>query len=277
MSALYLVGTPIGNLSDLSPRALEVLSSVDFIAAEDTRVTLKLLNRFEIQKPLVSYYDRQKNRRSRAESIISRIEAGESCALVTDAGMPAISDPGEELVVLCAERGVEVTAIPGPSAVVTALALSALPTAKWCFEGFLPAEKSDRRKALAELKSERRTMIFYEAPHRLTKTLADMEAAFGSQRRISICRELTKLHEEIIRVTLTEAIAHYDAAEPRGEYVLVVEGSSGALKVTLSEEDAVTLAKELMAGGLSPAAAAKQAAKEAGVPKNAIYRALVNE
>ena len=276
MSSLYLVGTPIGNLSDLSPRAIEVLSSVDFIAAEDTRVTMKLLNRFEIQKPLVSYYDKQKNRRARAEGIIARIESGESCALVTDAGMPAISDPGEELVVMCAERGIEVTAIPGPSAVVTALALSALPTLKWCFEGFLPAEKSDRRKALSELKTERRTMIFYEAPHRLTKTLADMETAFGPDRRISICRELTKLHEEVIRVTIAQAIAHYEVTEPRGEYVLVVEGSLESAKVTLSVDDAITLAKELMDSGLSPAAAAKQAAKEAGVQKNAIYRAIVN-
>lgn len=220
---LYLVGTPIGNLGDLSPRARRTLEEADFIAAEDTRVTLKLLNHFGISKPLVSYY--QHNKERSGERILERILAGENCALVTDAGMPAVSDPGEDLAVACAESGVEVTAVPGPCAAVTALALSALPAGRFCFEGFLSTSKKSREEHLESLRGEGRTMIFYEAPHKLQKTLADLAAAFGGERRISLCRELTKLHEEVVRTTLAEAVTLYADEPPRGEFVLVVEGA----------------------------------------------------
>lgn len=272
MSKLYLVGTPIGNLGDFSPRAIETLKSVDFIAAEDTRVTLKLLNRFEISKPMVSYY--QHNQKESGERILARLQSGESCALVTDAGMPAISDPGEGLVKLCADAGIEVTSIPGPSAAVTALALSALPAGRFTFEGFLPVEKKERRERLNELKDERRTMIFYEAPHKLAATLADMSENFGAQRSVSLCRELTKLHEEVIRTTLGEALERFSGMEaPRGEFVLVVQGGAQSIpEATL--EDAVITARRLMAEGLSASAAAKQAAQLTGCKKGDIYREL---
>ncbi|MEG1773653.1 MAG: 16S rRNA (cytidine(1402)-2'-O)-methyltransferase, partial [Oscillospiraceae bacterium] len=210
MSKLYLVGTPIGNLGDLSPRAKEALQTADFIAAEDTRVTLKLLNRFEISKPMVSYY--QHNLRERGEQLVARMLAGESCALVTDAGMPAISDPGEDLVRLCAEAGIEIVSVPGPSAAITALAASGLPTARFTFEGFLSVNRQTRKEHLVSLEHERRTMIFYEAPHKLRTTLADLCDAFGADRRIALGRELTKLHEEIIRTTLGGAVARYEGA-----------------------------------------------------------------
>ncbi|MBQ4539212.1 MAG: 16S rRNA (cytidine(1402)-2'-O)-methyltransferase [Oscillospiraceae bacterium] len=272
MAKLYLVGTPIGNLGDFSPRAIETLRSVDFIAAEDTRVTLKLLNRFEIEKPMVSYY--QHNMRERGEIVLSRILAGEDCALVTDAGMPAISDPGEQLVALCAEAGVEVVAVPGPTAAATALALSALPSGRFTFEGFLSVSKSERRTHLDSLKNERRTMIFYEAPHKLTNTLKDLAAAFGGERRISLCRELTKIHEEVIRTTIAEAMQRFEENAPRGEFVLVVEGAPEQQKEEATPEQAAERARRLMADGMSASSAAKEAASVTGIKKSDIYRLL---
>ena len=225
-STLYLVGTPIGNLQDLSDRAKKVLSEVDFIAAEDTRNSMKLLSVFGIHKEMVSYYEH--NKKSSGERIIARLLGGESCALVTDAGMPAISDPGEDIVRLAADAGVTVSVIPGASAAISALALSALSTSRFAFEGFLPAQKGDRKKRLDAVKGEGRTMIFYEAPHKLKTTLGDMLEVFGAQRKISLCRELTKLNEEIIRTTLGGAVKLYSEKEPRGEYVLVLEGAEEA-------------------------------------------------
>ena len=219
---LYVVGTPIGNLGDFSPRAVEILKQVDFIAAEDTRVTLKLLNHFGIQKPLVSYYEH--NLRQRGQEILRRLEAGETAAVVSDAGMPCISDPGEDLVRLCAQAGVEVQVIPGPSAAVSALAVSGLPTSRFTFEGFLSTNRKNRGEHLDSLKQERRTMIFYEAPHKLPTTLEDLKEAFGGDRRIALCRELTKLHEQVLRMDLEQAAAYARETPPRGEYVLVVEG-----------------------------------------------------
>lgn len=275
MPKLYLVGTPIGNLGDFSPRAIETLRTVDFIAAEDTRVTLKLLNRFEISKPMVSYY--QHNLRERGEQIVARILSGQSCALVTDAGMPAISDPGEDLVRLCAESDIEIVSIPGPSAAVTALAMSGLNTSRFTFEGFLSTNRQSRREHLETLAAERRTMIFYEAPHKLRTTLNDMAAAFGNERRIALCRELTKLHEEAIRTTIGLAVAHYaapDSAAPRGEYVLVVEGAPEIAAPAASLEEAVSLAQAFMAAGQSASSAAKQAAQQTSCKKSDIYRCL---
>lgn len=224
MSTLYLVATPIGNLSDLSPRAREVLSTVDFIAAEDTRVTQKLLNACELpKKPMISYYEH--NRRARGEAVLEKLLAGETCALVTDAGTPAVSDPGEDLVALCAEHDVPVIPIPGCCAAVCALAASGLPTGRWCFEGFLSVNKKARREHLDTLQGEKRTMIFYEAPHKLCATLRDLRDAFGGDRRLSLSRELTKLHEQTLRMTLDEAVAYFDANAPRGEFVLILEGA----------------------------------------------------
>ena len=219
---LYLVGTPIGNLGDISPRALETLESVDFIAAEDTRVTLKLLNHFGIRKPLICYFEH--NRAEMGEKLLDRLLAGESCALVTDAGMPAISDPGEDIVRRCAEEGVPVLGVPGPSALVTALALSGLPTQRFCFEGFLAVSGKSRREHLESLRGEKRTMIFYEAPHKLLRTLQDLLDFFGD-RDVALCRELTKLHEEVIRTTLSGAVARFSETPPRGEFVLVLRGA----------------------------------------------------
>lgn len=275
MSKLYLVGTPIGNLSDFSPRAIETLRIVDFIAAEDTRVTLKLLNRFEISKPMVSYY--QHNLRERGEQIVARILSGESCALVTDAGMPAISDPGEDLVRLCAEAGVEIVSVPGPSAVITALAMSGLNTSRFTFEGFLSTNRQSRREHLESLTAERRTMIFYEAPHKLRTTLNDLTTAFGQERRIALCRELTKLHEEVIRTTLGLAVARYadaDSTAPRGEFVLVVEGAPEIAAPAVTLEQAVALAQTFVADGQSVSVASKQAAQQTGFKKSDIYRQL---
>lgn len=275
MSKLYLVGTPIGNLGDFSPRAIETLRTVDFIAAEDTRVTLKLLNRFEINKPMVSYY--QHNLRERGGQLVSRIIAGESCALVTDAGMPAISDPGEDLVRLCAEAGVEIVSVPGPSAAVTALAMSGLNTSRFTFEGFLSTNKQGRRTHLESLLTERRTMIFYEAPHKLRTTLSDLADAFGGDRRVALCRELTKLHEEVIRTTLGQAIFRYADAAPRGEFVLVVEGAPEQIAPVPTPEQALALAQALMAKGESASSAARQAAQQTGCKKSDIYRLLSRE
>lgn len=268
---LVLVGTPIGNLSDFSPRAVEALSEADFIAAEDTRVTVKLLNHFGIKKPLVSYFEH--NKVGRGPELCERMEAGETCALVTDAGMPAISDPGEMLVEQCAQRGIPVFVVPGPSAVVSALAVSGLPTGRFTFEGFLSVDKKSRREHLAELRGEHRTMVFYEAPHKLAGTLADLLDAFGD-RRISIVRELTKIHEEVIRTTLAEAAARYENGAARGEFVLVVEGTPKTAPAPESKQDAVELARDYVAQGLSAPEAAKRAAAETGRRKSEIYRAI---
>ena len=270
---LYLVPTPIGNLGDISPRAKKTLAEADFIAAEDTRVSLKLLNHLELKKPLVSYYEHNKN--ESGPRIVERLLAGESCALVTDAGSPAISDPGEDLVALCAKAGVCVCAIPGPCAAVTALSVSGLPTGRFCFEGFLSTNKKSRREHLDSLKSERRTMIFYEAPHKLQNTLKDLTDAFGPERRISLCRELTKLHEQILRMTLGEALAYYTENDPRGEYVLILEGAAEASEEALTLEDAVSLALERIASGAFKKDAVREVSRETGFPKNALYDAVL--
>ena len=271
---LYVVGTPIGNLSDFSPRAVETLASVDFIAAEDTRVTLKLLNHFGIRKPMVSYFEH--NKYASGAKIFERILAGETCALVTDAGMPAISDPGEELVRLCAEGGVEVLTVPGPSALISALALAALPTGRFCFEGFLSTANKSRREHLESLRSERRTMIFYEAPHKLMRTLEDMKNTFGEDRKISLCRELTKLHEQTLRTDLAGAIEHFTQFPPKGEFVLVIEGAPEAGS-GFSLDEAAALAERYRAEGLSRKAACKKAAAETGFSANELYEASLNE
>ena len=272
---LYLVPTPIGNLGDISARMADTLAEVDFIAAEDTRVTLKLLNHLGLKKPLISYY--RHNTEAGGQAVLDRLLAGESCALVTDAGTPAISDPGEELVALCARNGVEVVSIPGPCALVTALAASGLPTGRFTFEGFLAMNKKNRRAHLEELVGERRTMIFYEAPHKLTATLDDLTAAFGPDRRISLCRELTKLHEEVRRTTLGEAAAWYEANPPRGEFVLVVEGAPETAAAGPTPQDALARVAELREQGLSLRDAVKQAAKETGLPKNELYDRAVGK
>ena len=271
---LYVVGTPIGNLNDFSPRQRQTLEEVDFIAAEDTRVTVKLLNHFEIKKPLVSYYEH--NLRERGEQIVARIEAGENCAVVSDAGMPCISDPGEDLVRLCAERGLETVVVPGASAAVSALCVSGLVTSRFCFEGFLSTAKKSRREHLEQLREEPRTMIFYEAPHKLLNTLKDFLETFGD-RRISLARELTKIHEEILRFpTLTEAVEYCTATSPRGEFVLVLEGAApreagGAITL----EEAVEKAARLVENGERPAEAAKLAAKNTPYKKSEIYAGLI--
>ena len=266
---LYLVGTPIGNLGDLSPRAAETLRMADFIAAEDTRVTLKLLNHFGIKKPLVSYYEH--NKVESAAVILPRILNGESCALVSDAGMPAISDPGEALVKLCAGAGITVAAVPGPSAVVTALALSGLPTQRFTFEGFLSVTRKSRMEHLESLRGEKRTMIFYEAPHKLAAALEDLAAYFGADRPVALCRELTKLHEEVVRTTLGEALARYREEQPRGEFVLVI---AGAPEESCEPDEAAALERirALREEGVSLRDAVRQAAQEAGMNKNALYR-----
>ncbi len=278
-STIYLVATPIGNLADMSERAIKTLSEVDFIAAEDTRNSLRLLNYFGISKPLVSYYEH--NKRERGEEIVARLLGGESCALITDAGTPAISDPGEDLVRLCAENGIAVTAIPGACAMVNALALSALSTVRFVFEGFLPVQKKPRRERLKELSAEQRTFILHEAPHKLRATLADLAEALGGERKIALCRELTKLNEEIIRTTLAEACALYDEREPRGEYVLVIEGKS--LCDCKNEEENAEVSVEVLrsevdakiSSGASRNAAIKAVAEAHGMTRNALYDILI--
>ena len=272
---LYLVPTPIGNLSDISDRCRKTLEEADFIAAEDTRVSLKLLNRFEIKKPLVSYYEH--NKEVSGPKIVARILEGETCALVSDAGSPAISDPGEDLVRLCAEAGVTVCAIPGPCAAITALSISGLPTGRFTFEGFLSTNKKNRQAHLQGLMGEERTMIFYEAPHKLTGTLQDLASAFGADRRISLCRELTKLHEEVLRMSLAEACAYYKEQEPRGEYVLILEGASKAPEEEITVDTALSMVRSRMEQGLSRKDAVKEVSKVTGFPKNALYEAALSE
>ena len=271
---LYLVPTPIGNLSDISIRCRETLEQADFIAAEDTRVSLKLLNHLGIKKPLISYFEHNKS--LKGEMIVQRILAGETCALVSDAGSPAISDPGEELVKQCAEAGITVCAIPGPCAVITALSISGQATGRFCFEGFLSTAKKSRRDHLESLVNETRTMVFYEAPHKLLNTLEDMAGVFGEDRPISLCRELTKLHEEVIRTTLGGAIELYRQQPPKGEFVLVVAGAAPVEEKVATEEDAVKRVKELMDSGMSRKDAIKQTAQELHLPKNVVYDAAQN-
>ncbi len=270
---LYLVPTPIGNLGDISRRCAETLERVDLIAAEDTRVTLKLLNHLGLKKPLVSYY--RHNTDEAGEKLLERLLAGEDVALVTDAGTPAVSDPGEALVALCAQNGVTVTALPGPCALITALSVSGLPTARFTFEGFLPMNKKNRRAQLESLKNEARTMLFYEAPHKLTATLSDLAEVFGPERRVSLCRELTKLHEEILRTTLAGAVEEYKTKEPRGEFVLVVEGAVPAETVEATLDDGLERVRALVSEGASRKDAVKQAAKELGLSRNELYAAAL--
>ena len=271
---LYVVGTPIGNLSDMSMRAVETLKSVDFICAEDTRVTAKLLNHFEIKKPLISYHEH--NAVQSGKSIVERLKTGESCAVVTDAGMPCISDPGEDLVKLCAENGIETVVVPLASAAVSALAISGLSTSRFTFEGFLSTTKKQRLEHLSSLVNETRTMIFYEAPHKLIYTLRDMLEFFGN-RKISLCRELTKIHEEVIRTTLTSAIEKYEAVSPKGEFVLVIEGKPKEDESPDTIQDAVAQVNELISKGIRAAEACKQIAKITSFSKSELYSKILNE
>lgn len=273
--SLTLVPTPIGNLGDISPRAIEALRSADFIAAEDTRVTLKLLNYLQIKKPLVSYYEH--NKVESGAAILLRIQQGENCTLVSDAGSPAISDPGEDLVRLCSANGIRVSAIPGPCAAITALSISGLPTGRFCFEGFLSVNKKSRKAHLESLKSEERTMIFYEAPHKLRSTLSDLRKTFGDDRRISLCRELTKLHEEVLRFSLKEAEEYYFSQDPRGEYVLILNGAEKTAEAVSDEADILSLVHRLMDGGMTKKDAIRQAADQTGMAKNAVYELVIGE
>ncbi len=269
---LTLVGTPIGNLSDMSPRAIEALQACDFIAAEDTRVTLKLLNHFGISKPMVSYFEH--NKRERGEVICARLLAGENGVLVTDAGMPAISDPGEQLVAQCHERGIPVGVVPGPTAMATALAVAGLPTGRFAFEGFLSVNKRARREHLDSIKAEQRTMVFYEAPHKLAATLGDLLVALGD-REIALVRELTKIHEEVVRTTLSAAAERYQTESPRGEFVLVVAGATPPEQPPMTVEQAEALARDYLAQGMSSSEAAKKAAADTGLKKGEIYRRII--
>ena len=272
---LFIVGTPIGNLGDLSPRAEETLRQVDFIAAEDTRVTVKILNHFEIRTKLISYHEH--NRLEKGPSIVERLLSGESCALVTDAGMPAISDPGQDLVRLCHDSGVPVVTVPGPSAVITALALSGMEVSRFTFEGFLSVNKPSRKKHLEEIRDERRTMVFYEAPHKLAATLHDLHETLGD-RRIAIVKELTKIHESVERTTLAEADGKYDGVKLKGEFVIIIEAKTEEERqAEAPQADPVALARQLVEEGMSVNEAAKQAAKETGAKKSDIYRALLND
>lgn len=268
---LYVLGTPIGNLEDFSPRGKRILSEVDFIAAEDTRVTVKLLNHLQISKPMVAYFEH--NKKERGNVVVDRLLAGETCAIVTDAGMPAISDPGEDLIRECHERGIAVESVPGPTAFATALALSGMPSGRFCFEGFLSVNKPSRKKHLEEVRNEKRTMIFYEAPHKLIRTLADMYEVFG-ERNIAIVREITKIHETVMRTSFSEAIKYYETQEPRGEYVLIIEGAKEEIE-SYTLDDAVKLAKKLIDEGLPASLAAKEAAKTTGIKKSDIYKQML--
>lgn len=277
-STLYLVATPIGNLADISERAIKVLSEVDFIAAEDTRNSMRLLSHFGISKPLVSYYEH--NKRERGEEIIARLQGGESCALITDAGMPAISDPGEDLVRLCAERGVTVTTVPGACAMITALTLSALATSRFVFEGFLPVQKKQRKERISVLMREERTFILHEAPHKLKTTLSELSDALGGDRRIAICRELTKLNEEVVRTTLSGACELYREKEPRGEYVLVIEGGSALpdeKNESVSEDELKSEVDALCEKGMSKNQAIKTVATSHGMSRNELYSLLIEK
>ena len=270
---LILVPTPIGNLGDISPRIRESLETADFIAAEDTRVSIKLLNHLGLKKQLVSYHEH--NKQESGPHILTRLLAGETCALVTDAGTPAISDPGEDLVRLCHDNGVTIRSIPGPCAAITALAMSGLPTGRFTFEGFLSVNKRSRREHLQSLLEETRTMIFYEAPHKLLTTLGDLSETFGADRPVCLCRELTKLHEEAVRTTLGQALSYYQENSPRGEYVLVIQGAAPRVQEAPSMEACLEEIAALRSGGLSLKDAVKQVSKKSGVPRNTLYDAAV--
>ena len=272
---LYIIGTPIGNMEDITLRQLDMLAGVDFICAEDTRVTLKLLNRYDIKKQLVSFHEHSS--KADAQHIIDRLMAGENGGVVTDAGMPCISDPGEVLVKLCAENGIDVKVVPGPSAVVSAVALSGLSVRRFTFEGFLPVPKKERAERLELLRNETAVMVFYEAPHKLKTTLADLCECFGGDRRISLCRELTKIHEEVLRMTLSEAVEYYNSNEPRGEFVLVVEGRNADDSEDITIEQALAQVKKLIDMGEKPTDACKAVAKETGFKKSELYAALQSE
>ena len=269
---IYVVGTPIGNLDDFAPRARETLEKVDFIAAEDTRVTAKLLSRFGIKKETVSYYEHNKNKKG--AYLIARVLAGENLAVVSDAGMPAISDPGEDIVRTAYENGIKVEAVPGPSAVTTALSVSGFPSGRFCFEGFLSVNRISRKKHLEEIKSEKRTLVFYEAPHKLLKTLADMREVLG-EREICVVRELTKIHETVYHFDFTSAIKHFEENAPRGEFVLIIRGAKETEEPAMTPEEALALAKRLVKEGMSASAAAKEAAAASGLKKGEIYKALI--
>ena len=278
IGTLYLVATPIGNLGDFSPRARQTMCDVNFIASEDTRVTKKLLNALDLpSKPMVSYFEH--NRRERGEEIVKKLLNGENCALVTDAGTPAVSDPGEDLVALCAENNIPVQSIPGCCAAVCALAVSGLPTGRWCFEGFLSVNKKARKEHLDTLLSEKRTMIFYEAPHKLRQTLHDMRLAFGDDRKIAMCREITKIHEESLRMTLREAEEYYTENSPRGEYVLVLEGNTEVI-TDISDEERMEMAilavQKRIESGETLKDAVKLVSADIGVKKNALYKEALN-
>ncbi len=271
---LYLVATPIGNMADISERAIKVLSEVDTVAAEDTRNSARLLSFLGIHKPLVSYFEH--NKRERGEEIASMLESGQSVALITDAGTPAISDPGEDLVVLCAERGIKVTGVPGCCAAINALALSALATGKFVFEGFIPVNKVERRERLSFLAKETRTLIVYEAPHKLKNTLRDLSEYFGEGRKIALCREMTKLNEEVMRTTVGGAVEEYSVREPKGEYVLIIEGAS---EESVAQNDGRTPRERvisLMESGVEKKEAIKTVAKEMGLPRNAVYSEVLD-
>ena len=278
IGTLYLVATPIGNLGDFSPRARQTMCDVDFIAAEDTRVTKKLLNALDLpSKPMISYFEH--NRRERGEEIVKKLLSGENCALVTDAGTPAVSDPGEDLVALCAENNIPVQSIPGCCAAVCALAVSGLPTGRWCFEGFLSVNKKARKEHLDSLLSEKRTMIFYEAPHKLRQTLHDMRLAFGGDRKIAMCREITKIHEESLRMTLSEAEKYYTENSPRGEYVLVLEGNTEVITDISDNERmemAISAVQKRIQAGETLKDAVKLVSADIGVKKNALYKEALN-
>ena len=275
MGILYVVGTPIGNLGDFSPRAVETLEKVDFIAAEDTRVTVKLLNHFGIKKPMVVY--QKFNEYDQGDIIVSRLQNGESCAIVTDAGMPCISDPGETLVKLCIKADVKVEVVPGPSAVISALAVSGLSVSRFTFEGFLSVKRTSRMEHLMELRHERRTMVFYEAPHKLLNTLKDMNSVFG-ERNIVVVKELTKIHETSWRGTLSEAVKYHTENPPKGEYVLVLDGEQIEKEEMRDPmEEAISIAKELMEKGKPASMAAKEAAKLTGQTKGEVYKRLMDE
>ena len=271
----YIIGTPIGNLGDITLRQLETLESVDFICAEDTRVTLKLLNRYDIKNHLVSFHEHSSQ--ADAQRIIDRILSGENCGIVTDAGMPCISDPGEVLVKMCAENGIEVRVVPGPSAVVSAVALSGFPARRFTFEGFLPVQKKERSERLEDLRNETALMVFYEAPHKLKVTLADFVGNFGDDRKIAICRELTKVHEEILRMTLAEAKEYYSVHEPKGEFVLVVQGGRKSDKQDITIEQALEQVRCLVEMGERPVDACKAVAKDTGFRKGELYSAFCTE
>lgn len=274
LGKLSVVGTPIGNLSDFSPRGIETLEKADYIAAEDTRVTLRLLTHFGIKKPLLSYYKPHEEEKS--AKILELLSEGKNVALVSDAGMPCISDPGVLLVQKCGKMGIGVEVIPGCNAAIAAVAVSGIDTARFTFEGFLPVNKRERSERLTEIAELPHTLIFYEAPHKIKQTLNDMESALGGERSAALCRELTKLHEEIIRGTLAELAHYYDELEPRGEYVVVVEGRK-AVAEKPTPEQAAELARGYAEGGEKLSEACKRAAKATGVPKQEIYRILMSE